>query len=334
MKNELMINTKNQINFNGFSYVAHLAASGNDKLVNKRIEESPGTVDQAIYGYAISAHITQMEKLISECPDKTKAMKMAVRGLVRGNYLDELYKLKDYKAYKADIVFGYAQAGNQDMVAMLVNKDPSLFESAVHGYALTGRSKPLLDLIKGTRFYGDAIYQAAKAGHVELVNQLLAEVGFTAQMVLTPSTNSTEEIRLLGFLNKALSGYCKGYHLEHASNLLIKGANIQAALDELKIAGKLSLAAYMGLFIVTPELKSKSLFDQIQRELSLLDEVSLSSDQVENLKKLNKEYFSKEGLTWVAFLSDSSEAESDGFEVIDKFFGSWRLRVELYNITP
>ncbi|MDA0778757.1 MAG: hypothetical protein O3C19_06825 [Bacteroidetes bacterium] len=299
MKHILMNKAKHEMNVNGYSYVAHFATIGNHIMVVKEIGESPATVYQAIYGYGVAANIEAMQKLISECPNKSKATKMAVRGLVRGNHMEELYKIKDYRNYKADIVFGYAQAGNEEMVATMVDNNPTLFEMAVQGYASAGNEKALLDLVKGSRFYGEAISQAATAGHVGLVNQLLEAIGLSEDL---SSVGDKENIRLLGFLNKALSGYCKGFHLDAVGNLLTKGANIQTALDALKVEGMPCLDAYIGLYVATPDEKSQDLLKQIETELTLAD-ASMSDSQVETMKKLQGEY-SKSGTTFVSFLSE------------------------------
>lgn len=314
MKNTLMNKTKLEINFNGYSYIAHLATIGNDAMVEKEVKESLDAIYHAIYGYGVVANIEAMETLISESQDKTKATTMAVRGLVRGNHLDALYKIRDYRNNRADIVFGYAQAGNEAMVGAMVNKEPVLFEAAVKGYASVGNDTALLSLLKGTRFYGEAIFQAARAGHVHLVNQLLEIVSLSQDL----SSEYIEKIRLLGFLNKALSGYCKGFHLEASSDLLIKGANIQTALDALKVRGKPCLDAYIGLYIVTPDEKSPALLEQIQTEFNI-DDASLSSDQVETIQKLQEEY-RKSGATWVSFLSDLSSEGLNVFKELDDYF--------------
>lgn len=318
MKSTLLNKAKQEINFNGYTYVAHLAAVGNDKLMTKEIGESPTTASQAVYGYGVAANVKAMQALISECTDKTKATRMAVRGLVRGNHLKELYKIKEYRNYKADIVFGYAQAGNEGMVATMVNKEPALFEAAVQGYASVGNDAALLDLVKGTQFYGEAISHAAKAGHVDLVNQLLDAVGFSEDL---DSVNDKEKIRLLGFLNKALSGYCKGFHLEAAGNLLKKGANIQTALDALKVGGKPCLDAYIGLYVASPDEISQDLLDQIQTELTL-DEASLSSSQVATIKKLRTD-FGKSGSTVVSFLSGLPSGGLNVFEELDDYYNGF-----------
>jgi len=328
MKSTLLNKTKQEINFNGYSYVTHLAAVGNDKMVTKEIEASPTSTYQAIYGYGVAANVQAMQALISDCPDKTKATRMAIRGVLRGNHMEELYKIRDYRNYKTDIVFGYAQAGNEDMVATMVNKDPALFEAAVQGYASVG-NEALLDLIKGTHFYEEAISQAAKAGHVSLVNQLLEAVGFTEDL---SSADNRERIRLLGFLNKALSGYCKGSHLEAAGDLLAKGANIQVALDALKVGGKPCLDAYIALYLATSDKTSKALLEQIQTEL-ILDDASLSSSQVETIQKLQEEY-SKSGSTLVSFLSDLSSEGVNVFEELDDYFSPKQSSKSSDKITP
>ena len=315
MKNTLMNKTKLKFHFNGYAYIAHLATIGHDKMVEKGIEESPEVIYQAIYGYGVAENIKAMKTLISESQDKMKATKMAIRGLVRGHHLEELYKIKDYRNYKADIVFGYAQATNEHIVSNIVNKDPSLFKVAVQGYASVGYARALLDLVRGTQFYGEAIFQASKAGHVGLVNQLLEEVGFREDL---NSVVNKEKIRLLGFLNKALSGYCKGFHLEAAADLLTKGGNIQTALDALKVEGKPCLDSYIGLYILTPDEKSKALLEQIQTELTLND-ASLSSAQMKMIKKLQGEYRRSDS-SFVSFLSELSSEGLSVFEVFDDYF--------------
>lgn len=323
MKTTLLNKTKHEINFNGFTYAAHLAAVSNEKMVAKVIGESSIAAYQAIYGYGVAGNTKAMQALIHDCSDKAKATRMAIRGLVRGNHLEELYKIKDYRNYKVDIVFGYAQAGNEAMVATMVNKDSALFEAAVQGYASVGNETALLDLVKGTHFYGEAISQAAKAGQVDMVNQLLQAVRFSEDL---SGVEYKEKIRLLGFLNKALTGYCKGFHLEAAGDLLAKGANIQTALDTLKVGGMPCLDAYIALYIVTPSEKSEALLEQIQTELTLND-ASPSSSQIEEIEKLQSEY-SKSGSTLVSFLSDLSSVGVNVLEELDDYYSPKQSQLE------
>lgn len=321
MKNELISIIKNQINVNGYSYIAHLAAISNENMVEQEIKKSPAVIYDAIYGYATVENIESMQQLIGQCSDKTKGLKMAIRGLVRGKHLDELYKIKNYREFKADIVFGHAQAGEQKMVAAMVQRDVSLFEAAIQGYGSTGRADELLDLVKGTCFYEEALYQAAKAGHAKLVNKLLAECGLSDKAI-TNGLVTKEEINLFGFLNTALTGYCHGYHFEHAGNLLAKGAGQQTALDELKIDGMPSILAYSALFIATPTDTSEALLKQIQTELALLKQ-SLSNERVEEMRKLQTEYLSTSDLSVLAFAAElpASARALNSLEQLDRHLG-------------
>lgn len=315
MKNKLINQVKNETNCNGYSYIAHVAAIGNHNMVLKEIAEDQTKAYQAIYGYATSANIKSMQELMDICSNKTKCIKMAIRGLVRGNHMKALYTIKNYNNYKADIVFGYAQQGKEDMVAMLVNREPSLFENAVQGYASAGHVAPLLELINGTEFYGESIYQAAKAGHVELVNNILAEVGFNDELSIV---SEKEKIRILGFLNKAISGYCKGFHLEEAGCLLKKGGNIQIALDALKVEGKPSLEAYIALYLVTSGEKSQALLEQMKVEFSIED-ISLSPDQVDNIEKLHDEFIGSNS-NMFEFISGLSSKGENILEDLDEYY--------------
>ncbi len=302
-KDTLIINLRNRVNFNGYSYIAYLATQNKNDLVSELTVESPEAVYQAIYGYAVVNNSTQINYFINTSIDKNRAKKMAFQGLARGNHLAELYTKEDYKSYKTDIVFGLAQAGTQQIVTALVNKEPSLLEAAVQGYACGGHSLLLLDLVKGTQFYTHAIYHAAQAGHNELVDKLLTQCGMH-QKAMNTTPNTKEEIRLFGFLNTAVAGYCKGYHLDLVAHLILKGADIQTALDKLKIGNKPCLDSYFGLLIVTPQNKFELIYEQIQKELHILN-TSVSPKHIDNIKTLHNEYLSASNSNLLAFLSDN-----------------------------
>ena len=310
---------KTKINLNGFSYLSHMATSEYDNSVSLWLQENKADAPKAVYGYAVSGNIENMNKLLETYPDDKKLIGQAIRGLARSNLMDHLHAIDGYRAYNKYIVLGLAEGGHFKSVARIVNRHTDLFNLQAQGYANGGHQEELLSLIEGTRFHGDAVFHAAKAGHVQLVGVILEQFSVEEDTVLgVPSSKA--EITMLAGLNRALEGFCKGYHYEAAHQLLLKGANIQTALDGLKINGQPNIIAYASLLITAPDELYDSIFDAIQTEFSL-SKLTLSDEQIKDIHDLRNAYQEMfvDLLSLLTNLSGKKISFND-FEKLDRYY--------------
>lgn len=93
--------------------------------------------------------------------------------------------------------------------------------------AQDGNESTLLELLVGTRFYYDAIKEAAKFNHTLLVNKLFKQLNFDPYNVVSMS------IGQLALLNNALEGYTSGLHFDHVKQMVSLGGNIFYGLNAL-----------------------------------------------------------------------------------------------------
>ncbi|KTD50968.1 hypothetical protein [Legionella quateirensis] len=94
--------------------------------------------------------------------------------------------------------------------------------------AREGNEDKLLKLIAGTRFYPDAIKEAAKFKHTLLVNKLFEQLSFNPYNTITGLT-----IPQLALVNSALEGYSSGLHFAEVKNMVSLGGNIFHGLNAL-----------------------------------------------------------------------------------------------------
>ncbi|MBL7478822.1 hypothetical protein [Legionella bononiensis] len=94
--------------------------------------------------------------------------------------------------------------------------------------AKEGNDTALLPLIKGTRFYYEAIKEAAKFKHIHLVNKLFEQLQFNPHASRTGLTSSE-----LALINSAIEGYASGQHFEEVKKMVSLGGNIFHGLNAL-----------------------------------------------------------------------------------------------------
>lgn len=293
-----------------------MATLQNNDIVTLESRDNQMDVAEAIYGYAFSGNFDAMTILLKDYSHDKLVISQAIRGLARGNYLDQLKTIGNYRAYKAYIVLGLAEGGHFKLVASIVNRNIDLFSKLVQGYANGGHQKELLDLIEGTRFHGDATFHAAKAGHVQLVDAILKKLGIMEDTVLSVPSSQTE-ITMLAGLNRAVDGFCKGCHFEAVHQLLMKGANIQTALDSLKTNNQPNIVAYTALLVTASDDLYYIIFKAIQNEC-ILSELTFSEKQIDKIKALNVEY-NKKSTDLISFLTSYSDktTSSNDFDKLE-----------------
>lgn len=227
----------------GMNLISHLAQQMNHEAVDEMLKHG-GSLADAIYGYASMKNSDQVNRLLATCDESNKkqCIGSALKGYARANDSEKVFATPDYRNYMADLVLGFAQAGNKSQVTTLLDRQIKFYSQAVEGYASANKGAFLKLLVKGTRFYPLAIFHAARAGHIDLVTDLLKECGVPpdfrpARSVSPPGGKppvSIIDIAAYGWLNEAVKGYMAGRHFNEAIALLDRGASITHCLNELK----------------------------------------------------------------------------------------------------
>lgn len=261
--------------FDGFSLVSFLA-SQRDKNVSSWLQWG-GKIEDAAYGYALGGHNDLLAKTLALCPKEKQieVRRYAMRGLARAGHTTTIYQMDDYRSYKADLVMGFAQAGEKDKVNFFLSHDVTLFPWAVRGYASANQKAHLTQLITGTCYYSQAIYEAAKAGYDDLVDDLLSQCGvhLTALTLFNRpgAMASHDDINAYALLNHALSGYVRGRHFNKAVGLLEIGASITHAIFSLDNCSPPSDEVCLAFLvhIKNPTLQTK-VFEKINEQRSVI----------------------------------------------------------------
>lgn len=241
----------------GMNITAYLAQQGNNVQVENILARG-GCYYDAIYGYALSGNLIKIKEL--QELNATTEYKAVIRGLAAGGHFELLHTLPYAKDYPAEQVYGFALAGEKNKVLSLLQKHGELLAVAIQGYA-TGNHEVLLQkLLPGTPHHALAIDYAARAGHTQLVTQLLRNYGVSSLSLKSySSTNmsmATHNTFLL--LNRAAMSYVLGGHYQESAALLELGANATqclAALSDFSGAFKPQLALVLLAHIQNQETR-------------------------------------------------------------------------------
>lgn len=207
-------------NLNLLNYLAYHAKNHEvQKLIDLGWKE-----EDAVFGYALAGQ---------QKPNESHYPGSVIRGYARGGIRDyaDICSMEAYLDNREYAVLGFAEAGKNKEVILLLSEDISLFEHAVIGYASCNHKDLLLQLISGTRYYPQAVYNAARSRHNLLVDFLLAQ--FSA---------SDNHDSLDYLMNFAAKGYVAGCHFAEASILLDKGASVSQCVAECLPKAELCLA--------------------------------------------------------------------------------------------
>ena len=268
-----------KLNYQGLSYIVYLAMQGNDKKIVPYLTDSHSKhFYDAIYGYACIDNQPRVKQLIAKAKDRYQAIKRAVNGYARFDHHSSLETLPSLSVYKSQLIQAYAIAGKQDLVASMVNQNMTLFHQAIIGYSMGGHRDFLLDLLKGTNLYSNAIYYAAKSGNKALVTDLHLVCGIEKNEIIEPLLSNKESIQKFYFLNQAISGYCSGGHLKAVAELLARGGDKLSALDALKEQSMPNINLYSCLLAM---IDNDDLFANIKNLID--EEFELASAEMPNI---------------------------------------------------
>ena len=237
LSHELLQHACMALNQNGLSPAAHFAKKGNDARVHQLISMLHGKPKDAAYGYALAGEFEKANALLTEKSSETEQeaiKKSMVRGAARANQLEALKAFIPNRADYADAeVCGLAERGELEALGNLVNLNLDLYQDAIQGFARTAQTEALLDHLKMGSFHLYAIFQAAEAGHKDLVHELLASSNVASESTTKTIFSEGDTIAYKALLNHAVKGYAKGCHFNEAIAILDKGASIMQCSSEL-----------------------------------------------------------------------------------------------------
>ena len=237
LSHELLQHACMALNQNGLSPAAHFAKEGDDARVHQLISMLHGKPKDAAYGYALAGEFEKANALLTETSSETEQeaiKKSMVRGAARANQLEALKAFIPNRADYADAeVCGLAERGELEALGNLVNLNLDLYQDAIQGFARGAQTKALLDHLKMGSFHLYAIFQAAEAGHKDLVHELLASSGVSPNSATRTVFSEQDRIAYKALLNHAVKGYTKGCHFTEATALIEQGAGVEHASSEL-----------------------------------------------------------------------------------------------------
>jgi hypothetical protein len=224
-----------------------------------------GHIWQVLYRRHISAHrvppeVTsstqrQIYQDFNPMMAKTRFLEAAKRGydiLVR-DYLDRL-SLHDQGFTLSEALKNAARSGYHDILEWLVSLNPRRMYLVIEGAAAAGNME-LVDRFLpqvSTRDLGPAIYEAAKGGHLDIMNLLIWLNPNRVSMIVTGAAHGNQRDLVEDYLdtrpeylNDALFGAATGGHLELVHDLLHRGANIDSALNGAARGNQIELARWL-----------------------------------------------------------------------------------------
>ncbi len=229
---------------NGMKLISYLAYQGDELAIDVLVTNND-TINMAdiLYGYALAGNKEKVNSL-----GASQYQGALVRAYARTGNKTALTALENYSQFAADLVLGFAQAGNDSEVKALLRSDIRLINKAVEGYAACDHATLLLTLINGLNLDAHALYYAARSNQVNLVGQLLAK------------HQQASEIDIKALLTKAIQGYVDGRHFKSAVALLQKGADLSQAINHLHDAnGTPSRELYLAFLAhLPPDLFAKA----------------------------------------------------------------------------
>lgn len=224
-------------NENGMNILVKRASEGDKKTVTFLLEQGDSeSMKNAVYGYAIGGHVKLLEELLKLHPE---CLSSAAQAYARIG-ADE--KIKDFpktSEIEEGLACGYGEAGNEKKIRELLNqKGGAKYLSAViRGLATTNQAKLLSELVFNTSCYPVALKAAAKAGHTQLVKQLLSIIGIDLDQLSSNSNLLNSNIKR--FLAYILEGYTEGGHCAEASQIMSLGINPMFCITSFLVDGQI-----------------------------------------------------------------------------------------------
>ncbi|MCL5272985.1 MAG: hypothetical protein M1486_06785 [Gammaproteobacteria bacterium] len=332
-----------RLKYDGFNITSYIAKETEELDTSEshaidKIIALGGNVEDAVYGFAFAGNVRQVNKLLENCPSakQTVAIGQAIRGYVRAEHFDAVYEIPNYREYMKEMVIGLAQAGNKEKLQPILDKKIHFFAQAVEGYSEGNHELLLKKLIKGTCYYPQAIFYAARSGHTTLVNSLLADCGVSVDFKVeslepdsSDSLKNKSQINAYTLLNHAVQGYASGRHFKEAAALLERGASIYQCISSIQDENEPQIN-FEPYFVLLSYVESKEIATQILGQIKLHSGISgkaISDDdevkyrRVNNLMNLGMNYLDAAKKAGEEVLVDGAEQASkssvDTAEAID-----------------
>jgi hypothetical protein len=276
--------TLNYCNPDSFNLTSRTAFEGKDVA---ELIALGGDEADAVYGFAYGGHTDKVTTMITSNPKLSLA---AAQGFARAKNTKEIEKLLTSEELKSGILFGHAQAGNEDQIRRALNsrEGSRYLPVVIRGLASTGQSALLLELVSGTKYYSLALKTAAKAGHKALVELLLTQLSINLHELEGSKAPINKDIS--PYLKAVLEGYSEGRHFDEAIWMMELGVSAMSCLSALSPKGSPDKtdADLLISQVKNPELKD-TLLKLIKRQFPLLVLNSLTeADRAELLAPLSE----------------------------------------------
>jgi hypothetical protein len=286
----------NHIQSDGYGYQSMLAKEGEYEVLDRLHRENNLDLSQILYGCAVRGDIDKIE---AWQPSKDEYLPDIIRGLARGQHIatiDLLYSVKEQREHLGHQIHGYAQAGVANSWE-LTRTNPHHFRAYVQGLAEGGHDI-LLDVIRNTAFYGEAVFHAACQNHKTLVDRVIDQA----------KTFPKRKSIIKELLNQAVRGYCQGMHYQHVSEMIHQGVDLSAVHQGLMINAMPNPLCYMGMLAIYNEENFRDFLDHSTVTLDLAGK-KLPDDYLELRKEYQK--FGDPELAWVDFIFNVKTNPSD-----------------------
>lgn len=259
-----------KITSNGHNNISYAAFTNNLDLI-AACKPYTNDMGSEIYGYACANNNVKVEQHLQ---DFRMYLSDAIKGFATCDDLTHLYSKKPVQAFKNALLEGFAQASQVTKVTHLLNRSAetndinyeSHFQSTIKGYASKNNKSELLELISGTNQFPIAVFEAAKNGHKNLVENLLK-----TQPLLR---------------NQAIEGYCQGQHYLALSEFLNSHSDIAFAISAL--LGSAPHKAPLLLLLIHTD--NEIVFDNILLTIKTYSDVnsalSITTSDIEDIKRI------------------------------------------------
>lgn len=284
------------LQYHGLTLVSCLAQHEKIDALEKVIALG-AKIEDVIYGAALANNTELIKKYLGEHPSESY-ISSAIRGYSRAGNFNAIYKLPGYKNHLDERILGASQGGFSKQIESWLLKDYGLLSAAVKGYVDATDYTPLLNILKGTSLYPQAIYFAARSGCTSLVDILLAECGVKKDTKYPLHSDKTQvQLSARSYLNQAANGYVAGNHYQEAAKMLEAGADISLCVSEIGTYS--NLEPFLALYCAINEGETeKSLLETIELRLSI-DDKKIPPETLKITLEV-KELMSKQGINYIA----------------------------------
>lgn len=257
----------------GLNAVRIFAKLGDEKQVASLLSAG-GTLEDAVYGYALGGHTDQVNTLLKQHP---QLLIYAAKGYARADNETEAEKLttSGELEIKKALLEGYAQAANKTQISAAVrSRNNQQYISAIVKGLAEGDHNSVHQYAINEELQNTAITAAAQSGNVALVNELLALQDIALSKLLDKPIKPSVKLAL----GHALIGFSKGRHYEHIEALLKLNINPMLCLTTISNKGSIHASDIQSLCAHISDEALKHSLGELIKEHFGVDSQNLKED--------------------------------------------------------